>query len=54
MQATDGLALQPVAVSLHLDRFERVDGSWRFTERRDRQVLVGELGHHVHGVEPAS
>lgn len=51
MQATDGLALQPVAVSLHRDRFEKVDGAWRFTERADRQVLVGDLSHHVHGVE---
>ena len=48
MQAVAGvLPLQPVAVSLHLDTFAKVDGAWRFTERRDRQVLVGDLGHHV-------
>ena len=53
MQAVAGeLALQPVAVSLHLDTFAKVDGAWRFTERRDRQVLVGDLSHHVHGVAP--
>ena len=53
MQAVAGkLALQPVAVSRHLDTFARVDGAWRFTERRDRQVLVGDLSHHVRGVAP--
>lgn len=51
MQAVAGFALQAVAVSLHLDSFAKVDGEWRFTERRDRQVLVGDLSHHVHGVE---
>jgi ketosteroid isomerase-like protein len=53
MQAVEGeLALQPVAVSLHRDAFAKVDGAWHFTERRDRQLLVGDLSHHVHGVEP--
>ncbi|HMJ74660.1 MAG TPA: nuclear transport factor 2 family protein [Iamia sp.] len=52
MQARPGLPLQAVAVSLHQDTFARVDGTWRFTERRDRQLLVGDLSHHVHGVEP--
>ena len=52
MQAVAGqLPLQPVAVSLHLDTFAKVDGAWRFTERRDRQVLVGDLSHHVRGAE---
>ena len=53
LQAVPGaLPLQPVAVSLHLDTFAKVDGAWRFTERRDRQVLVGDLSHHVRGVAP--
>lgn len=51
MQAAPGFALQAVAVSEHRDTFEQVDGSWRFRQRRDRQVLVGDLRHHVHGAE---
>jgi ketosteroid isomerase-like protein len=51
MQAVPGFPLQAVAVSLHLDTFAKVDDEWRFTERRDRQLLVGDLSHHVHGVE---
>lgn len=49
MQALPELPLQPVAVSTHDDRFAKVDGEWRFTERRDRQVLVGDLSHHMNG-----
>jgi uncharacterized protein (TIGR02246 family) len=53
LQAIEGeLPLQPVAVSLHSDTFAKVDGAWRFTERHDRQLLAGDLSHHVHGIEP--
>lgn len=51
MQALPGFPLQPVAVSRHEDRFVKVDGTWRFVERRDRQELVGDLSRHVLGVE---
>ena len=50
MQAVPGFPLQAVAVSLHRDRFAKVDGEWRFTERRDRQLLVGDLSRHMNGV----
>lgn len=49
MQATPSLPLQAVAVSIHRDRFAKVEGAWRFTERRDAQALVGDLSHHVRG-----
>lgn len=54
-QALPDFPLQVVAVSRHRDRFEKVDGEWRFRERRDRQVLVGDLRRHMAGApEPAS
>ncbi|MBL7630045.1 nuclear transport factor 2 family protein [Frankia nepalensis] len=46
LQACPGLPLQVIAASRHDDVFERVDGAWRFAERRDRQRLVGDLSHH--------
>jgi len=51
MQALGDFPLQPIAVSRHKDRFAKVDGRWRFIERRDRQILVGNMGHHVYGGE---
>jgi ketosteroid isomerase-like protein len=51
MQALPDLPLQAVAVSVHRDTFAKVDGAWRFTERRDSQALVGDLSKHMHGVE---
>ncbi len=51
MQARPGFPLQAVAVSLHRDAFAKVDGAWRFTERRDAQLLVGDMSHHVHGFQ---
>jgi len=52
MQALDGFPLQPVAISQHRDRFAKVGGAWRFVERRDRQLLVGDLSRHMHGALP--
>lgn len=52
MQAVDGFPLQPVAISQHRDLFSKIDGRWRFSERRDRQLLVGDMSRHVQGVEP--
>ena len=53
MQAVADLPLQAVAVSVHRDTFAKVDGAWRFVERRDRQALVGDLSHHMHGAGAA-
>jgi len=41
--------LQLIASNRHFDRFERVDGVWRFTERIDVQDLVGDMSHHING-----
>jgi 3-phenylpropionate/cinnamic acid dioxygenase small subunit len=49
-QATSKLPLQPVIAGTYLDRFERVDGKWRFSERRElpeRMELIGNLQEHL-------
>jgi ketosteroid isomerase-like protein len=56
LQATPGFALQTIAAGRYLDRFERRRGQWRFTERRVRIDLVGDVSHHLHravAAEPA-
>lgn len=48
LQAVPGaLALQPIVAGRYRDRFEQVDGAWRFTGRHIYVDLVGELGHHM-------
>lgn len=48
LQAVPGhLALQPIVAGRYRDRFERVDGRWRFAARHMVLDLVGELGHHM-------
>ena len=51
MQAVVGFPLQPVAISQHRDRFSKAGGRWHFIERRDRQLLVGDMSRHVQGIE---
>ena len=41
-QATEALPLQPIIGGRYYDRFARVDGRWRFTERRMEMDLFGE------------
>lgn len=48
-QATPGLALQPIITGRYHDRFERVEGSWRFAERVMITRLVGDLSQHQLG-----
>ncbi len=43
------LPLQVIASNRHFDRFERVEGEWRFVERVDVQDLAGNLSHHITG-----
>jgi 3-phenylpropionate/cinnamic acid dioxygenase small subunit len=47
-QQTDEVPLQPVASGRYRDRFERVDGTWRFVYR-DYSMLefVGNISRHV-------
>ena len=39
--------LQVIASNRHFDRFECVDGAWRFSERVDIPDLAGDLSRHV-------
>jgi uncharacterized protein (TIGR02246 family) len=52
LQALPELPLQPIAAGRYQDRFERRDGQWRFTERRVRIRLVGDVSHHLHQAAP--
>jgi hypothetical protein len=45
-QVTDG-PLQPIISGRYHDRFERVDGTWRFAERTYAADLVGDLSDHM-------
>ena len=46
-QQTDVLPLQPIASGRYLDRFERVDGAWRFADRLITGFLLGDRSQHV-------
>jgi 3-phenylpropionate/cinnamic acid dioxygenase small subunit len=46
-QATPELALQPIIGGRYFDRFEKVGGSWRFSERRMEMDLFGNLSAHL-------
>jgi hypothetical protein len=45
-QQLDDFPLQPIVCGRYHDRFERVDGEWRFTERRFFVDLVGDVSRH--------
>jgi len=46
-QATDTLPLQPIIGGRYFDRFERVAGAWRFSERRMQMEQFGNLSAHL-------
>jgi 3-phenylpropionate/cinnamic acid dioxygenase small subunit len=46
-QQTDDFPLQPVASGRYRDRFERIDGAWRFAAREVGVDLAGDVSHHV-------
>ena len=46
-QQTDVLPLQPIASGRYTDRFERVDGAWRFADRLISGFLLGDRSQHV-------
>ncbi len=55
LQGTDDLPLQPIIVGRYHDRFAKVDGAWRFAERRFLIDLVGDMSAHQNaGVVDAS
>ncbi len=54
-QALPDFPLQPIFMGRYQDRFERVDGSWRWRERRVIGDLRGDTSHHTRAPsEPAS
>lgn len=46
-QQTDALPLQVIACGRYVDRFERVGGAWRFTDRLMSRFLLGDRSQHV-------
>jgi 3-phenylpropionate/cinnamic acid dioxygenase small subunit len=45
-QQTDTLPLQPIITGRYRDRFERVDGTWRYIERIFSVSSAGDLSQH--------
>ena len=52
LQATPKLPLQAVGAGRYYDRFERVDGGWRFVERLSLLDERGDLSQHIDGYRP--
>ena len=47
-QQTETLPLQPIVSGRYHDRFERVEGKWRFAERDYSKVdLIGDTSQHL-------
>jgi len=46
-QEAPGLPWQPIVQGRYRDRFERVDGRWRFAHRHMITDLVGNLSQHL-------
>lgn len=49
-QQVPGRPLEPIVAGRYHDRFECVDGAWRFSERRIYVDLVGDLSRHLRTV----
>jgi ketosteroid isomerase-like protein len=47
LQARPDFPLQPIIAGRYHDRFERVDGRWRFADRQIIPDLIGDLSHHL-------
>jgi hypothetical protein len=47
LQATATLPLQAIIAGRYEDRFDRVDGTWRFADRLVHMDLVGNVSQHV-------
>lgn len=47
LQARPDLPLQPIIAGRYHDRFERVDGRWRFADRQILPDLIGDLSRHL-------
>jgi 3-phenylpropionate/cinnamic acid dioxygenase small subunit len=55
LQQTDGMGLQTIVTGRYHDRFERVDGRWRFSYRDLTLIdMVGDVSRHLtHPITPA-
>ena len=47
LQATPKLPFQPIAGGRYEDRFERVDGTWRFADRLIHVDQIGDMSEHL-------
>lgn len=47
LQATPTVSLQPIITGRYHDRFECVDGTWRFADRSIRIEQIGDLSQHL-------
>jgi hypothetical protein len=47
LQQTADLPLQPIVTGRYRDRFERVDGEWRFAQRHMVVDHVGDVREHL-------
>ena len=47
LQATPKLPFQPIAGGRYDDRFERVDGTWRFADRLIHVDQIGDMSEHL-------
>ena len=47
LQQTDVLPIQPIIAGRYHDRFAKVDGAWRFTDRLIFSDLIGDLSQHL-------
>ena len=46
-QATPTVPLQPIVTGRYRDRFERVEGAWRFAEREMGVEQIGDVSDHL-------
>jgi 3-phenylpropionate/cinnamic acid dioxygenase small subunit len=48
LQQTETLPLQPIVAGRYHDRFRRIDGEWRFTQRDYTMLdLIGDTSQHL-------
>ena len=52
LQQTDELPLQVILSGGYSDRFERVDGKWRFAKRMITNVFYGDMSAHTKSTSP--
>ena len=46
-QAREDFPLQPILIGRYHDQFERIDGLWRFRQRKIFSDLMGDLSQHL-------